>query len=371
MSKDGPAEPSGEPQPPAPASGLAEQAPFADQTWQEASGVAAHLIVLFVTVIMTGALVIQLIEPAYPCPLCLQQRMCLFLAAMGPALLIVRSHQRRYADRVRMASSMYGMTLLACVLGLLVGGRQLILHGSGVSPYVAPLFGLKLPDWGIVVSLCLIFVAGIHLLFVDKLVPVKPPRRTHIMSHLLVWFFGLLVLANIVLTFGLSGFDWFVPEDAQGYRLFHTPLEESVQAQSGTPALRSGIMVFLFIGIGLLIVYWGISAWALFSGRHRREKARRRAVHAFILAGIGAVATVLLGFGVELIMAGTGMIEVGPRGDGTQNTAEQVFSGAAWWFALGGFVLLVLPTLAIGFHLLRVHKNHRASLVSGAPPKSQ
>ena len=130
-------------------------------------------------------------------------------------------------------------------------------------------------------------------------------------------------------------------------------------------------MVFLFIGIGLLIAYWGTSAWALFSGRHRREKARRRAVHAFILAGIGAVATLILGFGLELIMAGTGMVEVGPGADGAQNTAEQVFSGAAWWFALGGLVLLVLPTLAIGLHLLRVHKDHRASLVGGAPPKSR
>lgn len=193
---------------------------FSAETWEQASGVAAHLIVTLVVVIMAGSLVIQLVEPAYPCPLCLQQRMCLFMAALGPALLILRSHQKRYPDRVRVVSRMYGMTLMSCVLGLLVGGRQMIVHAAGASAYVAPLFGLKLPAWGIIVSLCLIFVAGIHLLFVNKLVPIKPPVKTHLLSHLLVWFFGFLLLANVVLTFALSGFEWFVPEDAQGYRLF-------------------------------------------------------------------------------------------------------------------------------------------------------
>ena len=106
----------------------------------------------------------------------------------------------------------------------------------------------------------------------------------------------------------------------------------------------------------------------LFSGRHRREKARRRSTHAFILAGIGAIATLALGFGLELIMAGTGMIEGGPAAEGAHHTAKQVLSGAAWWFALGGFVLLVLPTLAIGVHLRFVHKQHRASLVATTQP---
>jgi disulfide bond formation protein DsbB len=327
---------------------------FSARTWEEASGVAAHLIVLFVAVIMAGTLVIQLIEPAYPCPLCLVQRMCLFLAAMGPALLIVRSDQKRHRDRMRVVTKMYGMTLMACVLGLLVGGRQLLLHAGGQASYVAPLLGQTLPVWGIIVSLCLIFVAGIHLLFVEKLVPIKPPRP-HILSHFLVWFFGLLVLTNIVLTFALSGFEWMVPDDAQGYRLIH------VSSQQPTTNLQVGgseSMVFIIIGIASLAVYWGIALWMLRSVKHRHEKARRRAIHFFILAAVGFGVTVLLGFGTELVMAATGMVEVGHAGEHGASAAKAVFSGAAWWFMLGSFVLLVVPTVVLGFHMLRLHREH-------------
>lgn len=129
-------------------------------------------------------------------------------------------------------------------------------------------------------------------------------------------------------------------------------------------------MIFVFILIGLVAVYWVIASMLMLSVKHRHERARRRAFHCFVLAAIALVVTLALGFGTELIMAGTGMVEVGKGGEQEASAAEQIFSGAAWWFILGGGVLLVLPTVAIGINMLRLHKKHAESVASGSLPGS-
>ena len=110
---------------------------------------------LVVTAVLAAALILQLTLRELPCPLCLLQRAG--LVAVGFGLLL----------NVRFGPSPlhYGLVILAALYGALAAGRQVLLHivpGSG--GYGAPLLGLHLYSWCLILFMAAILATAVMLL---------------------------------------------------------------------------------------------------------------------------------------------------------------------------------------------------------------
>lgn len=188
--------------------------------WHLASYLAAHLMILVVSAVLTGAFIYQFALGEKPCPLCLLQRMCMILAAIGPAVLIISGQKEPAADRTSLYATAYGMTITASVLGMAVSARQVLLHiAPGDSGFGDPVFGMHLYTWALIVFLALCLSSGIHLLFAKALIPAKPQAKLHWLSHVTLWYFAALIFLNCVTSFALTGFHWFVPDNPTDYQL--------------------------------------------------------------------------------------------------------------------------------------------------------
>lgn len=110
---------------------------------------------LLVTGVLAAALLLQLGLHELPCPLCLLQRVG--LVAVGFGLLL----------NVRFGPSPlhYGLVILAALYGAMAAGRQVLLHivpGSGA--YGAPLLGLHLYTWSLILFVAAILATALMLL---------------------------------------------------------------------------------------------------------------------------------------------------------------------------------------------------------------
>lgn len=167
--------------------------------------------------VLVGAFGVQFVEGEMPCPLCVLQRMAMMLCALGPAYILVRARSGS-VDATDFATG-YGMSVVAAVGGATIAGRQILLHIVPPDPgFGAPMFGLHLYTWSLVVFVTVLLVSGINLMLTRELTPQTVPP-----SRLSAWVLGLLgavILANAVSVFFEEGLHPILPDDPDRYQLF-------------------------------------------------------------------------------------------------------------------------------------------------------
>jgi hypothetical protein len=84
--------------------------------------------------------------------------------------------------------------------------------------YGEPVMGLHLYTWALITFVVVIVFCGISMIFADALVPRGV--QFGLVSKLTLGLFLLIVAAELVTTFFLEGFNWFLPDDPSGYELF-------------------------------------------------------------------------------------------------------------------------------------------------------
>jgi disulfide bond formation protein DsbB len=176
----------------------------------------AHGNVLAVCGVLLGAFAVQFGQGELPCPLCVLQRMAMLLCALGPAFVILQAGNGD-APESDFATG-YGMSVLAAVAGAGIAGRQVLLHVVPPDPgFGAPVLGLHLYTWSLIVFGTALVVSGLNLVFARALVPrcVRPGWPSRVVIGLL----GAIILANAVAVFFEEGLHWTLPDDPDRYRL--------------------------------------------------------------------------------------------------------------------------------------------------------
>ena len=153
---------------------------------------------LGVSLVLLAAFYFQLALAELPCPLCLLQRGC--FVALGIGFLL----------NLQFGSSPvhYAMMLIGAVLGAATSLRQVLLHIlPGDAGYGSPFLGVHMYTWAFAGFVASILYAAL-LLFVEAGTSVAQRRidGADAGARLAIWFFGLLVAANLASTFLECGF---------------------------------------------------------------------------------------------------------------------------------------------------------------------
>ncbi len=139
--------------------------------------------------VLLGAFGIQLFGHELPCPLCLLQRMAM-LGVVSGALLNVRFGPH---------PAYYGISLLSAVLGLLVSGRQVLLHIVPPDPgFGAAVWGLHLYTWAAVVFLVAVLAIGVMLLFPGQFATPAPSTLDHRLGSAMLALVAIIAFGNAV-----------------------------------------------------------------------------------------------------------------------------------------------------------------------------
>ncbi|WP_369382824.1 disulfide bond formation protein B [Streptomyces sp. cg36] len=179
----------------------------------------AHLFVLAYSLVLLSAFLLQFAGSELPCVLCMLQRMAMIFTCMGPIYIISRSmhHEMSVTNFARG----YGFTLVGAVIGLLMSLRQITNRGAALDPgYGTTVLGLHAYTWAFVSFAVVVLWAGVNMLFAVEL---TPPARVPIgrASKLVLGFFFLMVVANIVSVFFEVGFHWALPHIPLRYQLLY------------------------------------------------------------------------------------------------------------------------------------------------------
>jgi len=176
----------------------------------------AHFNIVAVCGVLLGAFRVQFAEGELPCPLCILQRMAMLLCALGPAWIILKTR----AGQVEPSDFAvgYGMSILAALGGAAIASRQVLLHILPGDPgFGAPVLGLHLYTWSLIVFLTVLGVSGVNLLFTRQLTPQGV--RYGWLSTAVIGLLGAVILANAVSVFFEEGFHWILPDKPERYQL--------------------------------------------------------------------------------------------------------------------------------------------------------
>ena len=177
-----------------------------------------HLCLAALLAPLLGAFWMQFGRGEFPCPLCILQRMSMLLAAFGPAWILFRAKEGPVSATDLATGA--GMTVAASVVGLAVAVRQVLLHIVPPDPgYGAPVLGLHLYTWSVLIFVASLGVSGAGLLFTREL--AAQGVRFGRLSRLLLGLLAALILANALAVFAEEGFHLFLPDDPVRYELFH------------------------------------------------------------------------------------------------------------------------------------------------------
>ncbi|MCH2108646.1 MAG: disulfide bond formation protein B [Polyangiaceae bacterium] len=157
---------------------------------------------------IVGAFGIQLTGDM-PCPLCLLQRIAMFIMGMGAMLNL----------RFGIKTAHYGYCIFGGIFGLLLSSRQILLHicetpGSGYGGSVA---GIHLYTWALIVFLCFLIAVGVFLLLpVDEHSPAPLSWENYRPARWMGYFVTGLALLQVIATFLECG-PFQCPDNPTGY----------------------------------------------------------------------------------------------------------------------------------------------------------
>ncbi len=184
--------------------------------WARLEQILFHICILGICGVLIGAFVIQFGYQEMPCPLCLIQRMCMILAALGPAYVLIEGRSR-HAHGFSIIGSGFGMSILAAVGGMAVSARQVLLHIAPGDPgYGAPVMGMHLYTWALVVFVVVIVVSGLTIMFQPTL-ELPRSRRLRWLTHLTLGLFALVIAANVVSALLEAGPNLYLPDNPERY----------------------------------------------------------------------------------------------------------------------------------------------------------
>ena len=181
-----------------------------------------HVEIIGVMFVILGAFWFQFAKGELPCPLCLLQRMGMILATFGPAYILIRRHvdDESISPSSRAATG-FGMSVLGGMLGMAMAARQVLLHILPGDPgYGDAVMGMHLYSWAVVVFIVVICTSGITLLFHRELAPRRSERPMPWWTKATLGLLLVVIVANIVNAFAISGFHPFLPDNPEHYRLF-------------------------------------------------------------------------------------------------------------------------------------------------------
>jgi disulfide bond formation protein DsbB len=186
------------------------------QIWARLELILFHVCILGICAVLIGAFVIQFGYKEMPCPLCLIQRMCMILAALGPAYVLVEGRSR-HAHGLSIMGSGFGMSILAAVGGMAVSARQVLLHIAPGDPgYGAPVMGMHLYTWALVVFVAVIVVSGLTIMFQPTL-ELPRSQRMRWLTRLTLGLFALVIAANAVSALLEAGPNLYLPDNPERY----------------------------------------------------------------------------------------------------------------------------------------------------------
>jgi disulfide bond formation protein DsbB len=190
---------------------------FASRAAHPASALFNFLALLGITAILILAFAWQIVFKELPCPLCLLQRLAFILAGTGMLLNL----------RFGPSPAHYAMVIAASAGGLVVAGRQFLLHqGPGVPGYGSTLLGLHFYTWAVLAFAALILWCAVMLALDRKAGDTAIPRRVGVISAAVMGLFFLVTLVNVGSTTLECGFgpcpdnpteyQWLMPVAAPG-----------------------------------------------------------------------------------------------------------------------------------------------------------
>lgn len=130
--------------------------PIAPSTLVVLDRLVLLLLTVILSAVLTAAMLMQLAFGEIPCPLCLLQRVAMFGCCFG--LL----HQLRARGSERGG----GIALLFALLLLVIAARQTLLDivpRPGHAYIGTAVFGLHMPVWSVVISVCLLLALALRL----------------------------------------------------------------------------------------------------------------------------------------------------------------------------------------------------------------
>lgn len=184
--------------------------------WARLELILFHVCILGICGVLIGAFVVQFAEGEMPCPLCLIQRMCMILAAIGPAYILVEGRSR-HAHGFSIMGGGFGMSILAAVGGMAVSARQVLLHIKPGDPgYGSPVLGMHLYTWALVVFISVILVSGLTIMFEPRL-DLPRSRRLRWLTNFTLGLFALVIAANVVSAILEAGWNLYLPDNPERY----------------------------------------------------------------------------------------------------------------------------------------------------------
>ncbi|MCK4934459.1 MAG: disulfide bond formation protein B [Simkaniaceae bacterium] len=153
--------------------------------------------------ILTGAFIYERINHAFPCPLCLLQRLGMIATAIGPLMNLLFGFR----------SAHYGLAIIGALFGASVSMRQILLHVcKDFSEYGHPVFGLELYTWAFLVACFSILGTAFLLMLFEKSEEYREKAPLRPLGYIAITFLILIVVANVMGTFLECGFT-FCPDN--------------------------------------------------------------------------------------------------------------------------------------------------------------
>lgn len=149
-----------------------------------------------ICIVLITAFYQQLTFHELPCPLCLTQRLCII--GMGLCICLNLS--------LGIKTSHYGLMILAAIVGFSAALKQIMIHAlPGDTGYGSPFLGIYFYTWAAIIFAIAISCIAFALLF-EQGINSDHLSSTKRWPKLLMVFFLLLILCNVVSTFFECGF---------------------------------------------------------------------------------------------------------------------------------------------------------------------
>jgi len=178
---------------------------------------AATLNVWVLVLILAAAFAVQLIVGDLPCPLCVVQRVCLMLVALGPLHILMRGRDGFFTTRDAAVGN--GMAIVAAFVGAVTSGRQVLLHIlPGDAGFGAPVFGLHLYTWCLIAFACQIAASAVLLIALDFI--EEKPQPDWPLTNATAIALAVVIVANLLSVIAEAGLHWDLPPDPVEYLLF-------------------------------------------------------------------------------------------------------------------------------------------------------